>query len=244
MDLPDFAALAPEARRAFEAADRLLARPDPGRLRRVRAWLRGDPSSAIRVDAEALRHPLSAHYASRDVTRPPSRRSPREISLLRDLTGGRGRFDPDLGFADMLHRIAGAVRREETAALRTRSCRSQPDGGGQYVVFPPPRQAAVLVQALDGFARRQAGASPMFVATVLMNGICNAHPFPDGNGRVSRIVFNAQVNQAAGGFGYLPLYELSMMSSGGFIIRLRAAQYHGDWSGLADYVHQAAMLFA
>ena len=68
----------------------------------------------------------------------------------------------------------------------------------------------------------------------------NVHPFGDGNGRVARVVFNWMMLERARRFAYLPLSELAALSDGGFLLRLREAQYFGRWNGLVQFIHLAA----
>jgi len=77
-----------------------------------------------------------------------------------------------------------------------------------------------------------------------MTSLCNLHPFADGNGRLSRIVFNALLTTDGVRTPYVPLYELGRVSRGGFLIASRLAQYRGDWSALASFLTAAADIMA
>ncbi|WP_343635704.1 Fic family protein [Roseateles sp.] len=76
-----------------------------------------------------------------------------------------------------------------------------------------------------------------FVAAVIEFVCVNSyHPFADGNGRCSRILFNARM-RALGlpENTYIPLKEMFWASFGGYEIRLRQVELHGDWLPMLSY---------
>jgi Fic family protein len=74
-------------------------------------------------------------------------------------------------------------------------------------------------------------------AIVAMTGILNTHPFPDGNGRCARALFNAVLGQESGACfsSYVPLKAAMQASDAGFEIRLRDAETNGNWAPLIVY---------
>jgi Fic family protein len=76
-----------------------------------------------------------------------------------------------------------------------------------------------------------------FAATVALLLITNCHAFTDGNGRVARVVFNAVLRPSEPAVThYLPLREIATFARGGYIIRARQAEIHGNWAPLADFM--------
>ena len=122
----------------------------------------------------------------------------------------------------------GQVREINVGTMRDRQ-------GGQ-VVFPDVRLISERVRELSIFFSKYWMSKPLIFATVMMNGVANIHPFLDGNGRVSRVLFNLLLNTSLRTNCYIPIYELSELSRGGFLIRLRDAQYNGNWGPLIEYV--------
>lgn len=70
-------------------------------------------------------------------------------------------------------------------------------------------------------------------ALVLVN---NAHPFPDGNGRLGRALFNYYLHLSGMCRDcFIPLKWLSVLARGGYEIRLREAELFGRWDGIISY---------
>jgi Fic family protein len=70
------------------------------------------------------------------------------------------------------------------------------------------------------------------------------HPFTDGNGRTSRVVFNALLRR--GGMlenHYLPIKEINYLTRGGHEVRLRYTVATGDWKEMLEYFVNAAELY-
>jgi len=74
-----------------------------------------------------------------------------------------------------------------------------------------------------------------------MTALCNVHPFGDGNGRVSRLVFNALLRGPDDEGPYIPLHELGRVSRAGFLIAMRLAQYRNEWGMLASFLLEAVL---
>jgi len=78
---------------------------------------------------------------------------------------------------------------------------------------------------------------PIFVAAAFMGLFLTAHPFRDGNGRTSRLLFNVVLREAFRhrDIPYIPLKNFMDLSRHGFEIRLHQAQVLGRWSPLVRW---------
>jgi len=69
-----------------------------------------------------------------------------------------------------------------------------------------------------------------------MAALLNAHPFADGNGRASRLLFNYILRQSTEVPYYVPLYELAWLSRGSFVLCVREAEMLGNWAPLCRFL--------
>jgi hypothetical protein len=73
-------------------------------------------------------------------------------------------------------------------------------------------------------------------AVAVLAVMLNIHAFPDGNGRCARALFNAALEAAGRPMtAYVPLRLVFDVSLGGFELRLRDAETHGNWAPLVQY---------
>jgi hypothetical protein len=103
--------------------------------------------------------------------------------------------------------------------------------------FPSATMIDNRMEELHRFIRRTIRKSPLFSATVAMVAMTNCHPFHDGNGRMSRILFNVILH--IGGVsrnGYVPMYEMLWISGFGFEIRVMSAESFDCWEPLFSYM--------
>lgn len=76
-------------------------------------------------------------------------------------------------------------------------------------------------------------------------GISNCHPLYDGNGRTSRIIANAMMNDPAEAPAfYLPIKEIAAFSRGGYLLRVRQAELRDEWLPLANFLLTAVTWWA
>lgn len=116
--------------------------------------------------------------------------------------------------------------------MRGGDIRTSSDRGG-YVVFPRADALRSRMAELFDFLRAPSDGGPLFRSTVAMVLTTNAHPFADGNGRLSRLV--SQLNLWNAGYPrdfYLPWPIFFHRSKGGILLRVRQAEIHGDWDDL------------
>ncbi|MDZ5645848.1 Fic family protein [Nitrospirillum sp. BR 11828] len=234
MPIPYFDALPQECRQAYIALDRRLDGISAKGRARLLMQAR-DPLLRDRLhnaDATHLRHKLSEHFTALNADHYEASRIDQEINALTRLWPGGGTADQS--FASGVTGIREALRLRTT--YRDGPCHSRKDLGGYQVLFPGVAHIPERLRAMDDFVAANLGRSRSFTATVAMNAICNLHPFQNGNGRTSRVLFNLLIGNPQLPPLYVPLYALSKISHGGFLIRLRQAQYHNDWHPLADFI--------
>ncbi len=84
---------------------------------------------------------------------------------------------------------------------------------------------------------RSTDLPPAYRAVAAMCVLLNIHPFVDANGRCARALFNAALSadEPSGLAYYVPLRAALDASNGGFEIRLRDAETHGNWAPLIGY---------
>lgn len=80
--------------------------------------------------------------------------------------------------------------------------------------------------------RSDAGLHRSMVALVAITAL---HPFDDGNGRVSRVLFNALLDGVSSK-NYIPIKEIQYASRGGYIIKLRQAWIQKNWNPMAEFL--------
>lgn len=111
------------------------------------------------------------------------------------------------------------------------------DSRSRRWAFPRADIVHTHIQELDEDVQRLIIQSPLLAAIALLANINCIHPFMDGNGRLSRVLFNGVLAH----FGMLPpsayiqikvIYSLSKF---GFELRLRELILRGDWLPLLTY---------
>jgi Fic family protein len=120
--------------------------------------------------------------------------------------------------------------------LRTRGVQSLVDHNGRYVIYPPPNLICPALGQLSRLAAVSHEQDPVLLATYAMVNLCAVHPFSDGNGRLSRILFNWFLCRASGNPIYLPLLEFGDLSRNGWYLALRRAQFQSDWNVIIQFI--------
>jgi Fic/DOC family len=113
----------------------------------------------------------------------------------------------------------------------------KPDTRNVVVRFPCAESVEPQLRHLHWFIRNYGSQQPVFVSLVAMTVLVNCHPFFDGNGRASRVLFNALLRNAGllGG-GCFPLYEFFWRCGCGWEIRLRHTEFTNDWRPLCNFI--------
>lgn len=151
-------------------------------------------------------------------------------TLLRDaLLGAKSSFDR---FRDALCQTASLLR-GETTEIRTNPVYSL---SGHHDFWEYPSHTVLesqLSRLFDVLVRRS--DVEMHRSMVALVATTALHPFNDGNGRVSRVLFNALLGGVSSK-NYIPLKEIQLASRGGYIIKLRQAWIQQNWTPMAEFL--------
>lgn len=129
---------------------------------------------------------------------------------------------------------------------RKSSIRAKPifiakDWYGRSVQFPDHHSIRPQLQLICDLLV-YSKASTVYKAVACYILLVGAHPFLDGNGRVSRMLFNAIL--VSGGLhpsAYIPLKEILDITQGSLAIRTRRVLMRGDWVPIFEGLSSAIM---
>jgi hypothetical protein len=107
--------------------------------------------------------------------------------------------------------------------------------------FPHPKMTPALIDRLALFISHNLDLWPAVCAMAAYAGVIHAHPFPDGNGRTGRMMYNL-VLLSAGVEHFVPISLVSAVTGNNFVLKIRRALLGGDWESLQRYFHDAAKL--
>ncbi len=224
----------------LQACDVALPTLQPCRLPCQQLWAhRGKPQMHVAV--QQLRHRLSPHM----------RMPALDLPKLAQIEAEEARIYHDwrrtvcwpLSMADVQRFIALCTGGD--GALRTTPVwiRSH-DGHSQLPMVPAHHSAERLAQLLRLLADGAVGVG-MTAAVQVLAMVNNAHAFRDGNGRLGRALFNFCLHRAGlPDQCFLPLKTLTVLSQGGYEIRLREAELYDRWDGLYGYHCTTTELYA
>jgi hypothetical protein len=198
-----------------------------------------DNSLALSSFGQCLSHSLSDHFMARG--------GRQNIDSLRTdlerLSLKKNSFESDFLFCsnadEFIHRleVLSSLLLSEQSSIRRQGLRFKPDREGHLWVFLPPDIIRIRLRKLFEYLRTNKGSVPdLFLAVVSLIAILFCHPFKDGNGRLSRTVFNLILY--SGGMdraAYIPLKEIWSLSKGGFLIRARLVMTRDDWVPILEF---------
>jgi hypothetical protein len=214
----------------------------------IESWLKSNPvlrNDPGIFDVKELRHELSDWMAPFTSGESQDGRSLFELKALRSsglgtvaevISGGPGRFSRALREMHCVLLAGGGEFRRGPIA-------SMPDKKGIGILYPPVESIHPQLDRLARYWASHVAHNRSLAAIVAMTGLMNLHPFVDGNGRVARLLFHWTLNIGRETPIYLPLYELSALSRCGYLVRLRQAQYHGEWEPLVGFIVMVADRF-
>ena len=184
-----------------------------------------------------LDHPNGLAYRAVARVRSESfTRSAWEQPALEALRCG-GHADPSNLAAFIAHasemKAIGAVRSTPSASARNRA--------GWRVRYPEPESVQTEVRLIQRWINDNLPNSALWTASIAMVSLATLHPLVDGNGRLSRMLFNLILHYGGLQRGaYVPVSEVFAASSGGKELREKHAYYRGDWGPFISYILDAA----
>lgn len=119
-----------------------------------------------------------------------------------------------------------------TTGIRQTNLSTAPDQNARIALYASPHKINTEINRLDQVCASYLPISRTAAALVSMVSLTSIHPFSDGNGRVSRVLFNALFWKGEKYHPYISIGAISDISSGGFLLGVRSAQRRGDWSHL------------
>jgi hypothetical protein len=229
--------LAQHLTRCVEGASETAMRP-------IVAWLERQPvrhQDFGPFQPQELTHALSEYVAPASTDTFVDGRSLAEYRAMKALAPLESLATYPAFCDELMHLAGNACGR--AMAFRRSEISTVADRWGQRVSYPGPEDLVPLLKHLHAYWYRHLNTGPGTAAVAILAGLAHVHPFEDGNGRVARMLFNATLQRRSHTPVYLPIYELAALSRCGFLLRLRQAQYHGEWEPLLGFlVHGAEKL--
>ena len=105
----------------------------------------------------------------------------------------------------------------------------QQDMTGNTVEFPSAANCLPLLRSVGAFIDEHRLRYPAVSAVVGFLAVLHAHPFPDGNGRTARTIFNTMLRTGLNSGHFMPLSLIAHLSQGGFILKIRRAMHGAEW---------------
>jgi len=208
--------------------------------------------SIIGNDSEVYRrlaHPLSSSALERVGGKPDceklaqtlskiSKRNDAELAALNifcaDINVAICNLDADV-FVTCLENIATNLLNTGTR-IRTMPSIILPDQKGVGWQCVPANEVVLRLHELHRYIAAHQRQSPLQTAIVALVMISCIHPFMDGNGRVSRVIFHAVLRKhGVSEKFYVPLKSFYAQSDFGFEIRLRQTFLTSDWNQITRY---------
>lgn len=147
-----------------------------------------------------------------------------------DVFGSNGDMNTFISTLRFMAAAAGVCPNWRHVAVQTK-----PDAKGGTVIYPDAREVLEQLYALYDFVRVHFLENPHFCAVVLLVAISHIHPLVDGNGRLSRLIYNWISFSECRNQYYLPIYESCALSDGGQIIRKRIARRPDGWGPIIEH---------
>lgn len=145
-----------------------------------------------------------------------------------------------------IERFAGLGIGKPPQKIRTTRLITPPNKRGRSIEFALPENVPVILSNVcrvwrDGLD----GAYDIRAALWILAGTLNAHPFPDGNGRVARALTNAfLIRSGILRHGPLPLGALVYAAGGNFEVAVRRVVIDGNWDQLGKVVYGMVSVYS
>lgn len=150
--------------------------------------------------------------------------------------------DSEIEFFSLLESMASKIQNREIN-FRQNKIFTAPDSAGYSWEYADHDSIIPQLTLLYGFLRRTSAISALFSAVVAIVFLNCLHPFMDGNGRISRIIFNMILAQRGlVNSCYIPCKEIFLESQFGFVIRIRETFLTGNWENVLTYFCDAVDL--
>ncbi|WCE03478.1 Fic family protein [Pseudoxanthomonas sp. JBR18] len=239
---PAIEALPPEVLIEADFLEAHFRNADHACMERAAHWVSLDARQRIETglfSKAELAHRLSPFVASNKTEFKDDSRTQLEYSFLNSNVFPRAATlsaDVPLGFMEFCLWLRASLGDLEDG-FRTRSVTTLPDRIGSKIVYPDAGSIAASLEEVAATWSRINEVSAGLAAAYCLVALMTVHPFLDGNGRLARVFFNWHLNDARVNKVYLPIYETSAISDGGYILRVREAQYHNNWLPLLRYLN-------
>ena len=141
--------------------------------------------------------------------------------------------------------IARRVSGVPSLQLRTGDVRTARDARGVALQYPPAGAATARVASICGTYTACHGDQALLRSVWVLVALLNVHPFPDGNGRLARLLFAGALARA--GITHAPIVAIGPLvhaSEGGFEIAVKRVVVQRRWQPLIDLLRFYACFLA
>lgn len=147
------------------------------------------------------------------------------------------------GFVDWLVQLHAATY-GSTLGLRTTGLGTAPQSFGVPVRYCSPHAIRSALERLRLWLLTRGSDHSGLAAVVALNGIAQIHPFSDGNGRASRVLFNIVAARRAMRPSFIPLKFHLQELNVALAIKLNRARLGGSWEEIILHLLGCAKLAA
>ena len=139
-------------------------------------------------------------------------------------------------FCSFLEEICSDIHQKKMT-FRNTEVIARPNQNGEFIVYPGKE---FIIEGINNCiriiqARKKLGF--LLASMSLMGIFLNIHPFRDGNGRTSRILFNIFLMNYVNRNIFIPISEISSVSNKGFILSIKEGQIFNNWSPIMKLIN-------
>ncbi|WP_211923293.1 Fic family protein [Duganella radicis] len=142
-------------------------------------------------------------------------------------------------FFNFLSGIQASVSGAGNESYRVHPIATTADANNVRWIYPDASLIPTLMEELRIYLA-DSRDHDLVKATVAHVVFVCAHPFSDGNGRTSRVLFNLCMQRQR---GFVPLKAFQQISMHGYEIRLRLCQLEGDWFHIVEFFCNVILAF-